>query len=487
MRTALRLIIFCLACVLLSQAPLPGLAADQPGGSPRLLKIVALARHGVRSPTQRAETLALWSARTWPQWPVPRGFLTPRGASLVTAMWEDMRGRMLNLGLLPDAACPPPGAIFVRADVDQRTRATAKALLEGLCPDGALSYAVSTQSPDPLFHPVQAGLRRFDPATVAGSIIDTAGGELDQLHEDNIAQLARLQQLSAPMSSELCSRYNLPASCGLADLPNSVSVAANGKNVRLSGALAVASDMTEIFLLEYAQWPGSPAAWGQVDKRALHEILPLRTSVFNAVNRAPEVARAKGASLLAEMAAALEGTHRDQRCNAASLVVFVGHDTNIANVGALLGVHWQMNDYPMDAIPPGAILCLELWEQGGSREVRVRFFAQTLDSLHAPFKEKTPAPASGGLASGGIAAAQLTDPARTHKSVAATVTAPPVVGEARFSVADFEKRITAALQGAPLAPQEVPPLRLRADDDMMSPASPGAEDAGFSKNPRGSR
>ena len=162
----------------------------------------------------------------------------------------------------------------------------------------------------------------------------------------------------------MCSRYNLPASCGLADLPNSISVAANGKNVRLSGALAVASDMTEIFLLEYAQWPGSPAAWGQVDEHALRELLPLRAGVFNAVNRAPEVARAKGASLLAEMAAALEGSHRDQRCNAASLVVFVGHDTNIANVGALLGVHWQMTGYPKDAIPPGAILCLELWEHG---------------------------------------------------------------------------------------------------------------------------
>lgn len=483
MRTALRLIFFCLACVLLCQAPLPGFAADQPGGPPRLIKIVALARHGVRSPTQSAKTLSRWSARTWPQWPVPRGFLTPRGATLVTAMWEDMRGGMRNLGLLPDATCPKPGKIFVRADVDQRTRATAKALLGGLCPEGPLPYAVSTQSPDPLFHPVKAGVQRFDPATVAGSIIDAVGGELDRLHEDNIAQLGRLQQLSAPMPSEMCSRYNLPPSCGLADLPNSVSVAANGKNVRLSGALAVASDMAEIFLLEYAQWPGSPAAWGQVDERTLHEILPLRASVFNAVNRAPEVARARGASLLSEMSAALEGTHRDQRCNAASLVVFVGHDTNIANVGGLLGVHWQMTGYPKDAIPPGAVLCLELWQQGDRREVRVRFFAQTPASLHAPFDEK-PSPATAeGPASEVLAAARLTDPARTHKAAEGVVTAPPVVGEARFALEDFEKRVADALQGASLAPQEVPPLRLQADDDMPPFSSPPARDAAPAKKP----
>ena len=173
MRTAPRLIIVCLACALLCHLPLSGIAAQQGDDQPRLMKVVALSRHGVRSPTQAPDTLSQWSTRNWPQWPVPRGFLTPRGARLVTAMWEDMRGQMLNLGLLPDSVCPPPGKVFVRADVDQRTRATAKALLDGLCPGGGQTYAVSSQTPDPLFHPVQAGFQRFDPASVAASIMAT--------------------------------------------------------------------------------------------------------------------------------------------------------------------------------------------------------------------------------------------------------------------------------------------------------------------------
>ena len=462
MRTALRFTIICLVCALLSHVPLPGIAAQQRDDQPRLTKIVALTRHGVRSPTQSAATLSQWSTRTWPQWPVPRGHLTPRGARLVTAMWEDMRGRMLNLSLLPDAACPPPGKIFVRADVDQRTRATAKALVDGLCPDGSLSYAVSGQTLDPLFHPVQAGVQRFDPASVAASIIDNAGGELDRLHEDSTTILTHMQHLSAPLGADMCARYNLPSLCGLADLPNSVSVEADGSGAGLSGALATASGMAEIFLLEYAQWPDISAGWGQVDARVLHEVLPVHTSVFNAVNRAPVVAQLKGASLLSEMMAALEGTHRDQRCNAASLVVFVGHDTNIANVGALLGVNWQMAGYPDNATPPGSTLQFELWEQGGSKEVRVLFYAQTPEALHAPFEEqRLPA---GGL----VATPQLTDPARTHKATVAQVTAPPVVGEARFSLEDFAKRVSRAIKNAPLAPQEVPPLRLRADIEADS-------------------
>ena len=464
MSTVPRFITICLVCALLCHLPMPGIAAQQGDEQPRLVKAVALSRHGVRSPTQASATLSQWSTRNWPQWPVPRGFLTPRGARLVTAMWEDMRGRMLNLGLLPDSACPPPGKVFVRADVDQRTRATAKALLDGLCPGGGQTYAVSSQTPDPLFHPVQAGFQHFDPASVAASIIATAGGDLDRLHEDNVGALTHIQHLSAPVAPEMCSRYNLPPTCGLTDLPNSVSVGADGKGAGLSGALATASSMAEIFLLEYAQWPESPAGWGQVDARVLREVLPVHTSVFNTVNRSPVVALFKGASLLSEMAAALDGTHRDQRCNAASLVVFVGHDTNIANVGGLLGVHWQLPGYPGDATPPGSVLMLELWDLDGKKEVRVRFFAQSLEALHEPFVEQT-------QPAGGMVIPRLTDPARTHKATAALVTAPPVVGEARFSLENFSLRVDKALRNASLVPQEVPPLRLRLDNDVDSPTA----------------
>ena len=467
MRTAPRLIIVCLACALLCHLPVPGIAAQQGDDQPRLIKIVALTRHGVRAPTQSSATLSQWSTRNWPQWPVPRGFLTSRGARLVTAMWEDMRGRMLNLGLLPDTACPPPGSVFVRADVDQRTRATAKALLEGLCPGGGQGYAVSSQSPDPLFHPVQAGSQRFDPASVAASIIASAGGDLDRLHEDNAAALTHIQNLSAPMTPEMCTRYNLPPNCGLADLPNSITVDADGKGAGLSGSLAIASSMAEIFLLEYGQWPGASAGWGQVDAHVLREVLPVHTSVFNTVNRAPEVARFKGASLLSEMAAALDGTHRDQRCNAASLVVFVGHDTNIANVGGLLGVHWQLPGYPDDATPPGSALVLELWDKGAAKEVRIRFFAQEPEALHAPFADHA-------QPVGNTLAPRLTDPARSHKATAALVTAPPVVGEARFGLENFTQRVGKALDNATLVPQEVPPLRLRVDSDVDNPEAPAA-------------
>lgn len=127
-----------------------------------------------------------------------------------------------------------------------------------------------------------------------------------------------------------------------------------------------------------------------------------------------------------------------------------------------MGVNWQISGYPDNATPPGSALVLELWEQGDSKEVRIRFFAQTPEALHAPFEEQRQPAGSF------VVTPQLTDPARTHKATAAQVTAPPVVGEARFSLEDFTQRVSKAVQNAPLAPQEVPPLRLRADIEADS-------------------
>ena len=109
---------------------------------------------------------------------------------------------------------------------------------------------------------------------------------------------------------------------------------------------------------------------------------------------------------------------------------------------------------------------LELWNMGGKKEVRVRFFAQSLEALHEPFVDP-PQPV------GGLTIPQLTDPARTHKATAALVTAPPVVGEARFSLESFSQRVDKALRNASLVPQEVPPLRLRVDSDVDSGPATG--------------
>jgi len=256
-----------------------------------------------------------------------------------------------------------------------------------------------------------------------------------------------------------------------------VSVSPEGRSVALVGGLGIASSLAEIFLLEYGQWPGSDAGWGQVDGKTLSQVLPVHSRVFDVVNRTPLVAWARGSSLLTEMTAALTGAHYDQRLNAASLVVFVGHDTNIANLGGLLGVNWQAESYPPNDIPPAGVLFLELWGRGDKREVRVRFYAQPLEALHAPFDgEYSPLAAVPALRKDAVSPARSPDARsaaqnepeasadpRRHAPVAARVSAPPVVGEARFELSDFTRLVRDKTAGAPLAPQQVPRLHLVRD------------------------
>lgn len=418
----------------------------------RLVKMVGLSRHGVRSPTQKKELLELWSTRSWPLWPVEQGYLTQRGAHLVSAMWANMREIVADAGILPRDGCPVSGKVFIRADTDERTRATATAILAGLLPGCNAGYAVARHAPDPLFHPVKAGLYTFDPTQAATDILSMTGGGLAYLQEIFAGPLGLIDKIAGPPAPALCARYSLPPECHLYDFPNGISVSADGRNVQLSGGLSIASSLAEIFLLEYGEWPGTAAGWGQVDATTLSQILPVHSRIFDVVNRAPLISWARGASLLNEIYMALTGGHGDGRINEAAIVIFVGHDTNIANIGGLLGVNWRVKGYPLNGIPPAGVLMFELWENEARKYVKIRFYAQPPSALHASFTSEKPQtnpnmpflPDDNSLLS--------ESNIKTHAPVAGVVNCPPVVGEARYSLDEFRLKVQACIAGAPIAP-----------------------------------
>lgn len=439
---ALKFIALVIICIL----TLPTLAQSREQNG-KLLKIVALSRHGVRAPTQDARVLEMWSRKKWPVWPVERGELTPRGAMLITAMWKNLRQKLAAAEILPADQCPAAGSVYVRADVEERTRATARAILNGLGEDCHMGFAVSRDKIDPLFHPVRAGLYQFNPIAAATDVLGMTGGGMEKLQEDLEGGMSLISKINGEPAAKLCARFTLTSNCELTDLPNAVSVSADGSNIRLIGGLSVASSLAEIFLLEYGNWPGESAGWGKVDATTLGQILPVHSRIFDIVNRAPVVAWARGSSLLREMTAALFNSHYDPRCNDAKLAVFVGHDTNLANLGSLLGITWQAAGYPMNGIPPGGVLFLELWENNGQRDVIARFYAQPPKALHAPFSGETR-----------VGAPMSQEEALLHAPVAASVSVLPIVGEARFEAGTFQQLVRRATEGAPIAPQQNPPL-----------------------------
>lgn len=434
----MRALLLCLAAFLFANAGLPPVAESADGD--KLLKIVALSRHGVRAPTQEKKILDSWTQKPWPKWPVRRGELTERGAELVREMWSNLHKRFNTLNLVPENICPKPGTVYVRADVDERTKATARAILQGLARDCDLGFAVLLDAKvDPLFHPVKAGLYQFNPIEGVTDVLAMTQGGLTAVQDRLSSSMTILSEILGAPDAVLCRRFAMIPNCGIGDLPNAISISPNGEDIRLVGALSIASSAAEIFLLEYAQWPEQKAGWGQVSDKVLEEVLPIHSTVFDVVNRAPMVAWAKGSSLLTEMANALAGKHDDPRCNEAKLVVFVGHDTNIANLGALLGVDWQAGGYPENGIPPASALMLELWERNGALEVLVRFYAQSPKTLH------TQLPA--GVGDMAVFAPEE-DIANFRKNGL----------EARLPLNEFLKLVGTATNGAPIAPVLNPPL-----------------------------
>ena len=279
-------------CALLAATAPEGGAAEQGGGDAKLLKMVVLSRHGVRSPTQSSETLGSWSRKDWPEWPVKRGELTARGQAghrdVGTGGGIFTRGRFTALKRLPGGR-----TIAVRADRDQRTRVTGEAVLEGLAPGCGFKPIVNeTDHPDPLFHPLEAGYCALDPSVVRKEI---PVGAIEGLEQSLSGPIGELAAILGPASPEFCRKHQLPEGCTVADVPTRLTLAKDNRTVHLDGKLGTASSAAEIMLLEYGQWD-HPAGWGAVDKGALQRLLPVHSTVFDAVNRAPSVAAGRAAN-----------------------------------------------------------------------------------------------------------------------------------------------------------------------------------------------
>lgn len=155
------------ACSTTSPPPTPGQAkppesAARIDGMPAdwtLISTVIVSRHGVRSPTHAQPPLDKLSPDAWPGWPVPAGYLTARGGSLAERMGRYYGDWLRARRVLPDNVCPAPGTVYGWADIDQRTRETGNALLQGMAPgcDMRASHQADLTTYDAVFQPVAAG------------------------------------------------------------------------------------------------------------------------------------------------------------------------------------------------------------------------------------------------------------------------------------------------------------------------------------------
>ncbi|HEY6326830.1 MAG TPA: histidine-type phosphatase [Candidatus Cybelea sp.] len=374
---ATRFIVLALA-LLLSTAAAPAQSAPATRPSSDLRMVVVVSRHGVRSPTHPSE-LNPYSSQPWPAWSGHPGDLTARGALLMRqfgAYYRRAYGGMLGLGA---QGCPRSGAVFVWADVDQRTKATGDAILQGLAPRCGITVGHARSDPDPLFDPLP-GTGVVNKVESKDSVLGAVGGNFGGLLTAYGSAFATMEDVLGCAAPATCKR--------ISDVPTTVANDGDGGLAGLSGGLDMAADVGENLLLEYTDGHAD-VGWGRVDHAKLLELLQLHV-LSKRLEHNRYAARAHSSNIMAHILQALDegatghavaGTRVP---SGARFVLFSGHDTQLAEFSALLRLSWLVDGDQLGDTPPGSALIFELHRpSSGAAYVRTYFVAQTLDAMRA--------------------------------------------------------------------------------------------------------
>ncbi|KAF1718405.1 histidine-type phosphatase [Pseudoxanthomonas yeongjuensis] len=380
----------------------------------KLQRVVMLMRHGVRPPTKAQVVPAGMNDKPWPKWSVDYGQLTPRGYDAVKLLGHWDRSHWAARGLLPMNGCPPAVDIEIAASSKPRTQDTARALLEGMAPECGLEVDFpATPDDDVEFHPLEAGAMPIDAdeALRAVQALSPPGG----MQAERVAHARGLALLDQALG---CTGTRAQSGCSLAAMPAAI-VRNENDRPDVGDPFGIASTVSQTFLLEYLEgMPMSDVAWGRLSRQQIEELLEFHSLKFYYEGRAPYVA-ARAASPLASrmLEAMLDGP---------KLTVLAGHDTNIADLGGFLDLHWKVPSYPRDDPPPGGALGFEvLADAQGNRFVRAFYRSQTMDQVrelqplsaaNAPAYEYLPIPGCASLCPlsefEGMVRAKLVEPMR---------------------------------------------------------------------------
>jgi 4-phytase / acid phosphatase len=381
--------LFALLFVALAAWQVPAVAeshsAASASGEDELTFVVYLTRHGVRSPTGKADQYNKYSAAPWPEWPVQPGYLTAHGYQLTKLFGVYDRARLAADGLLAPAGCADAAHVSIVADSDQRTHETGKALAEGMFPGCSVNIDAQPEgTADPLFHFVRDSVSQADRALARSAVQGRIGGDPGNLTEAYRAQLAALDKILAG-----CGHPPSPTRISLFDIPATEAHGDSDHAAGLHGPLTVASTLSENLLLEYTEgMTGTNLGWGCLDEASLRQVMQLHTAAADFTQRTPTIARMTASNLLVHILKSIEQSADEKPVpgavgrNGDRVLFLVGHDTNIATVAGALGLTWII-DGIRDSTPPGGALIFELWRahSDGKYFVRIGYTAQTLRQM----------------------------------------------------------------------------------------------------------
>jgi 4-phytase / acid phosphatase len=430
---------FCCALMMLTGCGFSSQDCSDTGNcDTELLSAVVISRHGIRSPTLPQATMNLYTQwpQGFPQWPAPAdtaGDLSTVGQQNAVRLGVWYRDFYAAQGLLPPrGSCPAAGAVYIYADVFERTLQTALGYREGMfqseaTPDCGVQVVQSDKPHDPYIATAEARVCAINTnVDLAAFNAKTGGNPPSSLINTYSTQLQTLQAVTQCCQPAACVTPANPAptTCSLLDLPTTVT-SAGWVQFGTGSLFDVADTLSEGFELEYAQampntdcatTPGSQCVgWGVIQPGGAYDMTKLHVlNMVDLTSQLPSFAQVGASNLMWQVMGTMDQTlsgvrNPDILAPAESkFTLFVAHDENISTIAGFLGgVQWKADGFQANDPGPAGALVFELHKirQSGQIIVRVFYVTATLDQMRngttltlqaPPQRIPLPIPACGG-------------------------------------------------------------------------------------------
>ncbi len=365
--------------------------AAQPPDNTKLRQVFIVSRHSVRASVAPNSYLNSYSARPFPAFNVAPGILTENGAKLETILGGYYRLWLTKEGLLTGKDASDAPYTYFRANVIQRTRATAQAFAAGLLPGASINViSFPDNTSDPLFDPVGAGVARLDPRKAVAAVKGRLGGSAASLASAFAPELALTRSiLLGYPPGQTPVPATPPGVIDATTIPIEVTPGSASSPVHLGG-LDTVSIAVDPFIMQYADgMPSADVGWGQLTAPGLIQTMRLYNLEIDLNFRTPYLAGVQSSNLASHVVRsllqsatgnAMPGALGDP---AAKVIMLVASDVNLGSLAGLFYLDWLLPGYQENYCAPGGALVLELRQsqRNGEYIVRASYIAQTLEQL----------------------------------------------------------------------------------------------------------
>ena len=365
--------------------------AAQSADDTQLRQVIIFGRHAVRTPNSTSSVLNSMSALPYPGFPVSGlSVITPNGKTNETLLGGYFRLWLTQEKLLTGNDSADSAFVYLRADGAPLLIDTAQAFAAGLFP-GVQPPVNSTDSADPLFHAVDAGVAQLDQKMAVAAVEGRLGGNPGAVATAYSAELALLRSVLFHYSADTTPPPATPA--GKVDVTAApIAVTAGTSSalpVNLGGLLAVDTAL-DPFIMEYADgMAASDVAWGALGSAGISQVFRLYDRTLDLEYRTPYLARVQNSNLASHIARTLLQRATGNPLSGAlgspsdKVIGLIASNFNIAGLAGLLNLDWLVPGYQPDVAAPGGALVFELRQSltNGEFIVRTAYITQTMDQL----------------------------------------------------------------------------------------------------------